>query len=156
MHSCVIVVFAIDMSIKEWMYGLDIKSDIRHAERKLVRPMVAFLLFLGLESWVWYLFSPVDLKVRHPIFTSIFKPLVFFYVSTKARNSLEALLRISQIVMRVLLVEFGLILTFASVACRLFGEHDSFSTLSISWVRMFTSMYIFFSKALLMNLPRNY
>jgi hypothetical protein len=143
MHSCVILVFAIDIAIKERMYGLDVQADTRHSERKLLRPMVAFLLFLGLESWLWCLFSLVAVIKRHLIFTSIFKPLVFFYVSAKARNSLEALLRISQIVMRVLLVEFGLILTFASVACRMFGAHDSFRTLSISWVRTFTKMFIF-------------
>jgi hypothetical protein len=140
MHTCVIFVFAVDIRIKEGMYGVDPKDVTSHTERKLLRPMVAFLLFLGLESWMWYLFSPVDAPLEPPIFTSIFKPLVFFYFSAKARDSLEALLRISRIVMRVLLVEFGLILTFAAVACRMFGNHDSFHTLARSWVRQHVSL----------------
>jgi hypothetical protein len=143
MHSCMIVVFAVEVRINELMYGTDVTSDTRHGERKLVRPMIAFLLFLGLESWMRYFISPIGASKNVPVFTSIFKPLVFFYVSAKARNSLEALLTIGQIVVRVFLVEFGLILTFASVACRMFGAHDSFQTLSISWVRTWTIMLIF-------------
>lgn len=134
MHSSVIVVFAIEIRMREHIYGTDPKPDTRHADRKLVRPMIAFLFFLGLESWMWYFFSPQD--TRHPIFSSLYKPLVFFFVSAKARDSLEALWRISLIVMRVLIVEFGLILAFASVACKMYGgHHESFHNLSTSWVR---------------------
>ncbi|KAG7368064.1 ion transport protein [Nitzschia inconspicua] len=137
LHTCVILVFAVDIRIKEGMYGMDPKSDISHTERKLARPMVAFLLFLGLESWMWYLLSDNNPHITPPIFSSVCKPLVFFYFSAKARDSLEALLRISRIVMRVLLVEFGLILTFASVACRMFGDFESFHNLSRSWLSLF-------------------
>lgn len=89
---------------------------------------------------MWYIFS-VDMEPNRaspPLISSIFKPLVFFYVSAKARDSLEALWRISRIVARVLIIEFGLILTFSAVACRLFGsKHDSFYNLSTSWVSLF-------------------
>lgn len=140
MHSCVIAIFAIEMQMTEMMYGIDPSEDRRHPERNLVRPMTAFLFLLGLESWMWYLLTD-DMEPNRsspPLISSIFKPLVFFYVSAKARDSLEALWRISRIVSRVLIIEFGLILTFAAVGCRLFGaKHESFRNLSTSWLSLF-------------------
>ncbi len=145
MHSCVIAVFVVEIQMTEMMYGTDPRQDTRHPERALVRPMAAFLFLLGLESWMWYIFS-VDMvpnRASPPIISAIFKPLVFFYVSTKARDSLEALWRISRIVARVLIVEFGLILTFAAVGCRLFAaEHDSFHNLSTSWLSLFECKFV--------------
>jgi hypothetical protein len=143
-HSIFIVIFAIEIYITEKMYGIDPKEDTRHGDRKLVRPMIAFLFFLGLESWMWYFFSS---EVRQngeafTIFCSIFKPLVFFYASAKARDSLEALWRISRIVVRVLVIEFFLILTFAAVGCRMFGKnHESFHSLTTSWLSLFECTY---------------
>lgn len=140
MHSCVIVVFAAEVQMTEMMYGTNAKHDRRHGDRRLVRPMVVFLFLLGLESWAWYLVA-TDVepnKSSPPLFSSILKPLVFFYVSAKARDSLEALVRISSIVLRVLVIEFGLILTFAAVGCRMFGsKHDSFHNLLTSWLSLF-------------------
>jgi hypothetical protein len=140
LHSCVIAVFVIEIQMKESMYGTAPREDARHTERRLVRPMAAFLFLLGLESWMWYLFTVDEEQTKSspPLISSIFKPLVFFYVSAKARDSLEALWRISRIVSRVLIIEFGLILTFAAVGCRLFGaKHETFHNLSASWLSLF-------------------
>lgn len=140
LNTCFIAVFAAEIHIRESMYGLDPREDTTHTDRKLVRPMIAFLFFLGLESWMWWGFV-TDLDTSgssHPLFTSFLKPLVFFYVSSKARETLEAILRISQIVARVLMIECLLILAFAAVACRMFGEQfDSFDTLQNSWLNLF-------------------
>jgi len=140
LNTCFIAVFAAEIHIRESMYGLDPREDTKHTDRKLVRPMQAFLFLLGLESWMWWGFV-TDLDTSgssHPLFTSFLKPLVFFYVSSKARETLEAILRISQIVARVLMIECLLILAFAAVACRMFGEQfDSFDTLQNSWLNLF-------------------
>jgi hypothetical protein len=151
MHTCVIIVFAIEIQMKECVYGCHPKTDTRHTERKLNRPMAAFLILLGMESWLWFF---VETKIspeieRPPIFSSVFKPIVFFYVSAKARDSLEALQKISQIVFRVLIIEFVLILTFASVACRMFGSsgHESFRNLSVSWLSLFERKFSVFRAA---------
>jgi len=140
MHTCVIVVFAVEIHIRENMYGINPREDTTHTDRKLVRPMVAFLVLLGLETWTWWKFS-TNLSSNgstYPLYTSFLKPLVFFYVSSRARESLEAIWRISQIVVRVLVIECLLILTFAAVACRMFGhQHDSFQNLRDSWIHLF-------------------
>ena len=141
MHTCVIVIFAIEVQIREILYGTNARQDRQHGDRRLVRPMVAFLFLLGLESWLWYLFDDKYQNTDEsspPLFSSMFKPLVFFYVSSKARDSLEALARISNIVGRVIAIELFLILTFAAIGCRMFGNrHESFHNLSTSWLSLF-------------------
>eukprot|EP00536_Pseudo-nitzschia_multiseries_P010321 jgi/Psemu1/202884/e_gw1.309.2.1 len=89
---------------------------------------------------MWYIVSPdlVGYESNPPLFSSVLKPLALFYVSAKARESLEAILRISQIVIRVLLIEFFMILIFASVAYRMFGnDFDDFADLQTSWLSLF-------------------
>ena len=139
-HSCVIVVFAVEILTRENMYGIDPREDTTHTERNLVRPMVALLVLLCLETWMWWGFA-TDLGYNgstSPLFCSFFKPLVFFYVSSRARESLEAIWRISQIMIRVLIIEFVLILAFAAVACRMFGnEYESFQNITSSWYSLF-------------------
>jgi len=140
MHSCVIVVLAIDIQIREGMYAADPRIDAKHPDRYLVRPMVAFLFLLGLETWMWYFFSPKvgSYSKNPPLFSSFLKPMVLFYVSTKARDSLEAIWRISQIVIRVLVIEFFLILIFAAFAHGMFGnKFDDFLDLRTSWLSLF-------------------
>ena len=140
MHSCVIVVLAIEIHIREGMYGVDLRKDTKHPDRKLVRPMVAFLFLLGLETWMWYCFSPTvgSYAQNPPIYSSFLKPIVLFYVSAKARDSLEAIWRISKTVIRVLLIESVLILIFAAFAQGLFGHNfDEFMNLQTSWLSLF-------------------
>jgi hypothetical protein len=140
MHSCVIVVLAIEIYIREGMYGVDPRSDAKHPDRKFVRPMVSFLFLLGLETWMWYCFSPKvgSYAETPPLFSSFLKPMVLFYVSAKARDSLEAIWRIGRIVIRVLAIESFLILIFAAFALGIFGKNfDDFSDLQTSWLSLF-------------------
>ena len=146
MHSIVIVVLAIEIYIREGMYGVDLGMDTKHPDRKLVRPMIAFLFLLGLETWLWYYFSPKvgSYAENPPIFSSFLKPVVLFYVSAKARDSLEAIWRIGQIVIRVLLIEFFLILIFAALAQGLFGNRfEDFMSIPESWISLFKREYYF-------------
>ena len=72
---------------------------------------------LGLENCLRLLFTP-DIELI--LLSTIFKPLILYYVSSQARDTLEALRRIMRIVIRVLLMELLLILMFAAIVCRLF------------------------------------
>ncbi len=140
LHSCVIVVLAIEIYIREGMYGVDLRKDTKHPDRRLVRPMIAFLVLLGLETWMWYCFPPkVGAYAQNPpIYSSFLKPLVLFYVSAKARDSLEAIWRIGQIVIVVLLIETVLILIFAAFAQGMFGnQFEDFINLRTSWLSLF-------------------
>ena len=110
----------------------------RHAVRvsrseKLVLPMILFLVMLGLETIARLLL--VDGTVA--LFASIFKPLVWFYVSSQARDALAAVRRILKIVVRVLVMELLLILMFAAVACRLFQDYEGFESLYVAWISLF-------------------
>ena len=55
---------------------------------------------------------------------------------------MEALARIARTVIRVLLIEVVLILSFAAVACRLFQDFESFDHLSIAWLSLFKCTYL--------------
>jgi len=137
MHTYAIIVFFIELWMREQLYSLEPSSDQYHSERGLNRPLILFLLVLGLESWVWYIFPP-DPHAKVPaLVSSIFKPVVFFYVSLKARNALEGLARITRIVARVLLIEMLLILAFAAVGCQLFHKYEGFKDLTSSWLSLF-------------------
>lgn len=140
MHSCVIIVLTVNIQIREGMYGIDPPNDVTHPDRKLVRPMAAFLFLLGLETWTWYVLPTKvgSYEENSPIYSSFLKPMVLFYVSAKARDSLEAIWRISRIVMKVLAIEFFLILIFAAFAQGMFGNRfDEFMDLQTSWLSLF-------------------
>ncbi len=137
MHTYAITFFFIEVWMREQLYAFEPSSDSYHTERRLNRPLVLFLLVLGLESWVWYIFPPDPQAEVPALVSSVFKPVVFFYVSLKARHALEGLSRITRIVTRVLMIEMLLILAFASVGCQLFHKYESFKDLSSSWLSLF-------------------
>jgi len=97
-------------------------------------PVSFFLISLSIETW-FVVRSHTIMQRR--IWSSAFKPVVFFYVSSKARNALDALLRVIRIVVRVILIELFLIFTFGAVAVQLFGDFESFRGLPISFLSMF-------------------
>lgn len=137
MHSFVIASFLVEVWMREQLYAQEISNDEYHSERRLNRPLVLFFIVLGLESWIWYIFPPDPLAKVPALVSSVFKPIVFFYISLKARHALEGLSMISRIVVRVILIEMMLILAFAAVACQLFRDYDSFKDLSSSWLSLF-------------------
>lgn len=101
----------------------------------LTRPLFLFGLLLGFENLGWLLAKPDRTFVV--LYSSIWKPVVLFYVSAKARHAMEALLRIATHVIRVLVIELVLILSFAAVACRLFTDFEHFEHLSAAWLSLF-------------------
>lgn len=116
-------------------HALERHHSVRSSRsERLVIPLTLFLTILSAESLSRILVTRTEAVV---IFSSVFKPLVLFYVSTKARDALEALGRIVSTVLRVLIVEMLLILMFAAVACRLFTGYESFSDLSTAWLSLF-------------------
>ena len=68
---------------------------------------------------------------------SVLKPIALFYVSAKARQALEALFLVFPIVIRVIILELLLILSFSAVAHQLFSEFVPFHNLAWSWVNLF-------------------
>jgi len=98
-------------------------------------PVVFFLAVLSVETFV-VIRSRTILKRR--IWSSLAKPIVLFYVSSRTRNALDALNRVIRIVLRVILIELFLIFTFGCVAVQLFGDDfDSFEGLPTSFLSMF-------------------
>ena len=106
----------------------------------LTRPLFLFGVFLCLENLGWLLASPDRTFVV--LYSSISKPIVLYYISRQARHAMEALARIARTVIRVLLIEVVLILSFAAVACRLFQDFESFDHLSIAWLSLFKCTYL--------------
>ena len=137
MHTFSILCLFVEVWMREQLYGQEVDDDRFHTERRLNRPLILFLLILGLESWVWYIFPPDPLAEVPALVSSVFKPVVFFYVSHKARHALEGLSRITRIVARVLMIEMFLILAFAAVACQLYRDYESFKNLSSAWLSLF-------------------
>ena len=138
LHTYAIILFFGEISMREQLSGSDPEVLKTHSDHKMVKLLVAFLIILGLESWTWLLVISDDPEKTYPtMISSLFKPIVFFYVSDRARDALEALLRIGKVVTRVIMIEVFLILTFAAVACRMFHSFSSFENLSTSWLSLF-------------------
>ena len=99
----------------------------------LVTPMAILCLALGLES----VYRLVRGTGNWVLVSSVFKPLVLFYVSSQARDAFGAVRRILKIVLRVLVMELLLILMFAAVACRMFADFEGFGNLEEAWLSLF-------------------
>ncbi len=111
-------------------------NDERKMERNVHAAMLVFLIVLGIQSCLWFLWAHPEDHLSTMV-TALFKPLVFFYLSRRARDALEALIKIGKIIARVILIELFLILTFAAVACRLYYNDDGFQSLAKSWLSLF-------------------
>lgn len=112
-------------------------SHIVRTSRSLwwAMPVVLFLAVLSVETIAAVLSGNV---MRRRIWSSLFKPIVLFYVSSRTRNALDALNRVIRVVLRVILIELFLIFTFGSVAVQLFGDDfASFEGLPVSFLSMF-------------------
>jgi len=116
--------------------ALPVMVNTRRSQANLLtRPMCLFGLFLGLENMGWLVAEPDRTFVV--LYSSIWKPIVLYYISSQARHAMEALMRIARTVVRVLVIEMVLILSFAAVACRLFQDFDPFDHLSVAWLSLF-------------------
>lgn len=104
--------------------------------QRIIKPLILFGTLLACENLSRVILTQSDSSLV--LLTSVFKPLIIFYVSYQARNAFEALTRIIRIVVRVIFMELLLILMFAAVAVRLF-QHISpeFESLSGSWLSLF-------------------
>eukprot|EP00978_Attheya_sp_CCMP212_P000972 scaffold2035_cov53-Attheya_sp.AAC.1 len=107
-------------------------------------PLTIALLALSVETAMTVLMrttattsSESSLAPPRAIWTSAVKPIALFYVSTKARNALEALRSVVLKAAKVLLMELFLILCFAAVACRMYSNYESFQTLPRAFLSLF-------------------
>lgn len=152
-------------------------NDLSRLERAIRKGMVVFLVLLFVESWATFFSSMSSTNENNgqgqqqeqdtassstprtpPLVpqlllatSGLMKPIVFFYMSRRARDALQALIRIVKKLVRVILIEFFLILAFAAVACRLYSsknnngdyadekqhEYDYFQNLERSFLSMF-------------------
>ena len=129
-------VFMVDIWFRSQLRGNPDQTQHTRTSRseRLVKPVILFAIILAVENIARVIVTPDNDIV---LFSSLFKPLVLFYTSSKARDALEALRRIIRIVVRVLAMELLLILMFAAVACRLFREFNNFVDLSTAWLSLF-------------------
>ena len=147
LHTCSILVFAADMYMKDQFYDVNHEVETSQTSRLLFHSMKFFLLLLGLQAVLELFFPDNSMIHAFTLAVSVFKPIVFFYQSRRARDALEALIRISKKLLRVILIEMFLILVFATVACRLYYNHESFQSLPQSWLSLFArkcSALVFF------------
>jgi hypothetical protein len=142
LHTCSILVFATDLYMKDQFFDDKYRIETNRTGRLLFHAMKIFLYLMSLQT-ILELFSS-DNSVVHAftLAVSVFKPIVFFYQSKRARDALEALIRISKKLLRVILIEMFLILVFATVACRLYYEHESFRSLPQSWLSLFACKFV--------------
>ena len=132
-----ITIFVIDMAmgseLRKHQYNSseDPVLTLRHSRMELwTMPMLAMLLLIAIEM-------VLAIDSQSPWWSGVLKPIAIFYVSNAAKNALEALNRIAQIVTRVLVVELFLILSFATVACQIYSSYKSFHDLSTAFLSLF-------------------
>ena len=130
-----IAVFAVDIWFRHAMRGNPARIEHTRTSRSemLVKPVLLLCIVLSVENLARVTVTDDSIVM----FSSLFKPLFLFYVSTRARDALEALRRIIRLVLRVIIMELLLILIFAAVATRLFRTYDSFEDLSTAWLSLF-------------------
>jgi len=136
LHFQAVMVFLIDIYIRHRLYRNVPLTGVQQTERLVHRATLVFLILFGIQSLACLLWAQPEEKI-FTVLVSLFKPLIFFYLSRRAREALEALFKIGTILARVVLIELFLILAFAAVACRLYYNVDGFSSLAVSWLSLF-------------------
>ena len=136
-HLYAVVIFAMDLHLKHRIFGDSmLLGGDKTVEFYVRRLMFVFLVVMGVQSWLWFIWATPNEHVSS-LACSLFKPLIFFYLSRRAREALQALVRISRILVRVIAIEMFLILIFAAVACRLYYGEEGFESLASSWLSLF-------------------
>jgi hypothetical protein len=147
-HSCclqllitilAVVIFFADMLMRACLECTDHADNdrtlilMRRTRSYLWRlPTMIILCYIVFENIAKFIVSGKQI-----VWMSAFKPVVFFYVSTKARDALLALYHVSKIVSKVILIEIFLLLTFAAMACHLYFDFDAFRDLPTSFLSLF-------------------
>lgn len=140
-HVLTTIVIITDISMRSCHE--DCKNDINDhsSEQAQIRrtrshwwklPTIIMLCGIITETFAKLIFTQEML-----LMTSIFKPIIFFYVSTKARDALSALYHVSKIVLKVIMIELFVLLTFAAMACHLYFDFDAFRDLPTSFLSLF-------------------
>ncbi len=141
LHAYSLLVFVADLYMKDQLRGKKGKVQMGQAKFLLFHSMKGFLLLMTLQTVIEPFLLNHRMVHAFSLAISVFKPIVFFYQSRRARDALEALIRISKKLFRVILIELFLILVFATVACRLYYDHDSFQSLPQSWLSLFACKF---------------
>ena len=150
LHAYAILAFAADLYMVDQFRCEDTERESNRwplgaadrPGRLLFCCMEGFLFLMGLQTIANAIVPNNTVVHAFTLAVSVLKPLVFFYQSRRARDALEALIRISKKLLRVILIEMFLILTFAAVACRLYYNYDSFQTLPQAWLSLFAREYL--------------
>ena len=127
-----LIVFVSDLYMRSTIKGRSIIAG----RNRINQALILYLCILLVQT-VAALFmenAETNLFILMAVF---FKPVVLFYLSQRARDALEALIRTTKVLSRVVFIEMFLILAFASVACRMFSKYENFYTLGISWLSLF-------------------
>ncbi|GAX17248.1 hypothetical protein FisN_10Lh105 [Fistulifera solaris] len=151
LNAFAVIVYSFDLLIARDLYKLSMnprfssmlgdraglfKENLAYSSRNnsFGQPLMLFCGLLFLENCTKLVISPDRSLV---IFSSTFKPVALFYVSSLAREALTVLGMIFPEVVRVLSMDGLLHLLFAAIATRLFQKHDGFEHLGASLLSLF-------------------
>jgi len=134
-----VVVLAVDLYFED---VLSLKTSMRTGNRRVydprsaqnslhnfTYPLILFCSLLFLENLARLLITPTQGMI---LFTSGYKPLVLFFLSTKARSSFAVLQRATEDIGSAVAMNLFLIFVFAVISCHVLVKVDTFSTLSSS------------------------
>ena len=118
---------------KKLVNGLD-HVVRRSRSENFVQPLILFGIVLVIENAARLIVNPGENLV---LFSSLFKPLMLYYVSSRARDAMDVLGRVARGVSRALLMQMFLILMFAAVSVNLFSDFEEFRQLGTAWLSLF-------------------
>lgn len=145
LHTYSILVFAMDLYMKDQFFHDKHEMgevEMSRSRRLMFHSMKSFISLMSLQTILEFFFSNNSVVHAFTLAISVFKPIVFFYESRRARDALEALIRIFKKLLRVILIEMFLILVFATVACRLYYKDENFQSLPQSWLSLFACEFV--------------
>ena len=149
------LVFVLDMLMRHYYLNATAKSSdyssgqtlnkkiYIHArqsnQRQWTIPLVLLLTVCTAEA-------SLALFENRVFFSGAFKPIVLFYLSSHARDALEALSIVAPVVLQVILMELFIILSFAATATYMYFEYSPFKNLTESFVSLYECKlyYIYF------------
>lgn len=135
-HILAIAIFVVDIHLRYQISSSSSNYSSNRIEHGIQRSFLVFLTLMAIQTSFWPFVNNPETHFS-TLMISVFKPLVFFYLSRRARDALEALTKIGSILLRVIVIEMFLILTFAGVACRLYYDDENFQNLAVSWLSLF-------------------